>query len=78
MDRGNPVTDLKVRWAIWKRASFSIFGNNIINLNTCPLALVRLDMERKFIIDNQSGRHQNNQRRNYEKKKTGVHDYIRG
>lgn len=77
MDRGNPVTDLKVRWAIWKRASFSIFGNNIINLNTCPLALVRLDMERKFIIDNQSGRHQITNE-GITKKKTGVHDYIRG
>ena len=77
MDRGNPVTNLKVRWAIWKRASFSIFGNNIINLNTCPLALVRLDMERKFIIDNQSGRHQITNE-GITKKKTGVDDYIRG
>ena len=77
MDRGNPVTDLKVRWAIWKRASFSIFGNNIINLNTCPLALVRLDMERKFIVDNKRGRHKIT-KEGITKKKTGVHDYIRG
>ena len=76
MDRGNPVTDLKVRWTIWKRASFSIFGNNIINLNTCPLALVRLDMERKFIIDNQNGRHQITNEGIT--KETGVDDYIRG